>query len=303
MEGEHSYYAFSRTDAKLKDDKPIFILIASNHPIISKTNPQIGKKYDFLGKKIVGTIREESEVYIFYELNEFILELEESKTPPTPSPRPTERGNGEPSRKNCPECNTVATKCSCKGKESCRFCITDEPYPLACSCRKKGEESTEEEELDYHVTLKPESEINWLEDSKSQGSSDCAYCQRGAETKQLAKCWHCGNDQVKTVHCQKIISDCSCPPSQTNCGRCEKCKPKHKIPQQNTFLYGNSNAQTFSFNQLAENARRMNNFGTFNRPVEQKRVFQTVGMSTEEKLREFAVGNRKGRGRKQRRSR
>jgi hypothetical protein len=163
LEGECSYYAFSRTDAKWKDDKPIFILISSNHPVISKTNPQIGKKYDFLGKKVVGTIREESEVYIFYEPEEFILELEESKSSPapTPSPRPAERGNGEPSRKNCPECNTVATECSCEGKDSCRFCITNEPFPIACSCRKKEEEPTgEEEEPDFHTTLKPESEIN-----------------------------------------------------------------------------------------------------------------------------------------------
>jgi len=92
------------------------------------------------------------------------LDLEESKTSPipSPSPRPTERGNGEPSRKNCPECNTVATECSCEGKESCRFCITNEPFPITCSCRKKGEEPTngDEEEPDYHATLKPEKEIN-----------------------------------------------------------------------------------------------------------------------------------------------
>src|SRR5262249_54006266 len=139
--------------------------------IISKTNPQIGKKYDFLGKKIVGTIKEESEVYIFYEPNEFILELEESKSPPTPTPqpRPTEPGNGEPSRKNCPECNTVATECSCEGKDNCNFCKTNEPYPLACSCRKKSEDPTgDEEEPDYHATLKPESEINWLEERLSE---------------------------------------------------------------------------------------------------------------------------------------
>jgi hypothetical protein len=123
-----------------------------------------------------------------------------------------------------------------------------------------------------------------LEDSKSRGSSDCAYCQRGAETKQLAKCWHCGNDQVKTVHCQKVISDCSCPPPQTNCGRCEKCRLKHQKGNQNEnkekwkksystpTYFRNCNtatqkAQVWQFQQMQQQCLdTFNNFNKTNRP-------------------------------------
>ncbi|CAG8610240.1 8296_t:CDS:10 [Ambispora leptoticha] len=171
-----------------EDDKPIFILIASNHPIIGKVQLQVGKKYDFLGKKIVQTIKEESEVYIFYEPEEFILDLEEVK-----SETPTHE-------KTCPVC-----------KKACK------------ECQRKPEEPESTEEPDYHATLKPESEPN--------------------------------ADTVAMI-------------------RCEKCRPKHTIPSQNTFLHGNRNAQSFVFNQMAENTRRMSSFGVFNQPAEQKEIIE-----------------------------
>ncbi|MCE8162607.1 MAG: hypothetical protein I3273_02475 [Candidatus Moeniiplasma glomeromycotorum] len=185
----------------------------------------------------------------------------------------------------------LAKDCQCEGKDNCNFCKTNEPFPIACSCRKKGEEPNEEtEEPNYHATLKSESEINWLEErlsgkkrhNGSYGRTDCKSCQQGKGKLQLVNCWHCGNSGSKTTCCGVFISDCSCPNSQTNCGRCEKCRPKHQKSNQNenkekwknsysapTYFQNYNNAtqwiQAYQFQQMQQQClNNLNSFGKSN---------------------------------------
>ena len=77
------YQVFHRTDAKW-ENKEMFILINFNHSICRSRELIENYKYEFLGKKIVRNITLQDEaVFVFYEPEEFILELEkiEKKEP------------------------------------------------------------------------------------------------------------------------------------------------------------------------------------------------------------------------------
>ena len=127
----------------------MFILINYNHPICRNKELIENYKYDFIGKEIVRNIILENEVvFVLYEPDEFILELEKlERAEPKPSkPRPREKGEADPFRKNCPECGGIAMECQCEGVEECKFCKTGEPFPIACSCQSKNEEEEPEEE-------------------------------------------------------------------------------------------------------------------------------------------------------------
>src|SRR6266508_2950306 len=223
----------------------MLILINYNHSILQNKELIKNYKYDFVGKEIAKNIILQNEaVFVLYEPDEFILELERLEKPePKPSkPRPREKGEADPFRKHCPECGSIAMECQCEGAEECKFCRTGEPYPIVCSCRTKSEkeehEDSEEPKL-YQATLKPES--NLAEIAEKYLKRGCETCQSGKARLIQQNCSHCGNQTIKANCCGRIISDCSCPSSQENCGKSCKsnCKPlEQKITNtgQQTFI-------------------------------------------------------------------
>src|SRR5687767_573420 len=190
-------------DAKW-EDKEMLILINYDHPICKSRELVKDYKYDFVGKKIVKNIVLESEaVFVFYDPEEFILELEklEKTKPKLSKPRPQEKGEAGPFRKNCPECGSIAMECQYGGAEECKFCKTGEPYPIACSCRSKSEEEEPEDN----------EEPNLAEIIEKYLKRGCETCQSGKARLIQQNCSHCGNQTVKANCCGRTISDCSCP--------------------------------------------------------------------------------------------